>query len=59
MTNIKIAVINQSTVVNDADVVKTVAALQTQVMRDFAPIWGINADLRVVPHGQHPAANEW
>jgi hypothetical protein len=59
MANIKIAVINQSTVVKDADVAPTVAALQKQVSRYFAPVWGIDADLRVLPKGQKPAPNEW
>ncbi|MBI3447427.1 MAG: hypothetical protein HY049_00700 [Acidobacteria bacterium] len=60
MANIKIAVVNASTVVTDAKLVqKVVAALQTQVTRDFAPAWGIDADLRYVPKGSKPAAGEW
>lgn len=60
MANIKIAVINKSTVVkNDSQLVKVVAALQKQVSRDFAPAWGIDADLRLVAPNSKPAANEW
>ncbi|MGZ8946945.1 MAG: hypothetical protein ACXW1W_16180 [Methylococcaceae bacterium] len=59
MANIKIAILNPSTVVKDGDLAQTVSALQKQVLRDFAPIWGIDADLRIVPTGQKPTANEW
>jgi len=60
MANIKIAVTNASTVVtSSAEVAKVIAALQKQVSRDFAPIWGIDADLRVVPAGTKPASGEW
>jgi hypothetical protein len=60
MANIKIAIINASTVLtNDSEVQNVVAALQTQVTRDFAPAWGIDADLRLVPKGTQPAPGEW
>ena len=60
MADIKIAVINQSTVITDeAEVQRTVAALQTQVTRDFAPAWGIEADVRVLPKKAKPAPGEW
>jgi hypothetical protein len=59
MAFINISVINASTVLSDADVQKVVPALQTQVHRDFAPAWGIDADLTFVPHGKRPAANTW
>ena len=60
MANIKIAIINASSVVTDEQQVrKVVAALQTQVSRDFAPAWGVDADLRFVPKGSKPAAGEW
>jgi hypothetical protein len=42
-----IAVVNQSTLLASEDVVRCVAALQTQVSRDFAATWGIDARLRV------------
>jgi hypothetical protein len=59
MTNIKVAVINASTVVKDNDAQAVVPALQTQVHRDFAPVWGIDADLTFVPKGSQPAADAW
>lgn len=60
MASIKIAVINQSTVVkDDKNLAKVVAALQKQVSRDFMPAWGIDADLRLIPPGGKPAAGEW
>lgn len=60
MAYIKMAVINASTVVTDeTQVKKVVAALQTQVSRDFAPVWGIDADLRYVPKGGKPKPGEW
>ncbi len=59
MADIKVAVMNQSTVVKDNDAEKVVGILQTQVTRDFAPVWGINADLRFVQSGKKPNAGEW
>jgi hypothetical protein len=43
----QIALINEATVIGPDDVARCVAALQTQVARDFAPNWGIDAHLRV------------
>ncbi len=59
MANIKIAVINSSTVVDDEAVLQVIKALQIQVVRDFAPVWGINADLRFITKGSKPTDNEW
>ena len=59
MADIKIAVLNQSTAVKDSEVEKVVGLLQIQVTRDFAPVWGNNADLRFVPGGKKPKAGEW
>lgn len=59
MAFINISVINASTVVSDAEVQKVVPALQTQVHRDFAPAWGIDAELQFVPHGKRPASTTW
>jgi hypothetical protein len=41
----KIAVINHSTVVSDADVASCIAACQIQHDRDFAPFWGTSCEL--------------
>jgi hypothetical protein len=59
MANIKISVINASTVLKDEAVKAVVPALQTQVRRDFAPVWGVDADLTFVPKGGKPAAGSW
>src|SRR6266581_2922217 len=44
MANIKIAVLNRSAAVTDAQVQAVVPPLQTQIRRDFAPVWGVDAD---------------
>lgn len=59
MANIQVSVINESTVLTDPQVNAAVPALQTQVHRDFAPAWGIDADLTFVPQGSNPAAGSW
>ncbi len=59
MANIQIAVINASTVLKDADVQAVVPALQKQVHDDFAPPWGIDADLTFVPKNAQPKAGAW
>jgi len=54
MANIKIAIINASTVLKDNQVKAAVPALQTQVHHDFAAAWRIDADLIFVPKGSKP-----
>jgi hypothetical protein len=56
---ISIAVINASTVLSDDQVASAVPALQTQVSQHFAPAWGVDAQLSVVPAGQSPAPGAW
>lgn len=55
----RVAVLNQSTSVADADVEAAVSALQTQVHRDFAPAWGVDADLHFVAAGSKPPVSSW
>jgi hypothetical protein len=55
----QISVINESTVLTDADVNPVVAALQQQVTNDFRPIWGTDAELTMVPQGTQPPASTW
>lgn len=55
----KISITNSSTVLDDARVEAAVAALQKQVTRDFAPVWGADADLRFVPSGKLPPKGSW
>jgi len=59
MAKIKVSVINESTVLKDHDVQPVVNALQVQVTRDFAPHWGIDADVVYVPAGHKPDPTTW
>ncbi len=59
MANIAVAVINSSSILTDEQVQAVVPALQTQVHRDFAPAWGIDADLTFVPQGSNPLPTAW
>ena len=59
MANVKVAVMNDSTVLSDTEVTAVLPALQKQVHRDFAPVWGVDADLVFVAAGQHPPADHW
>ncbi|MBI1850341.1 MAG: hypothetical protein HYR85_08365 [Planctomycetes bacterium] len=59
MPNIKIAIINESTVVSDSDAKAAVDALQRQVSNDFAPAWGIDASLTFLPSGSNPSPDAW
>lgn len=56
----QISVINESTVLTDAEVIPVVATLQQQVSNDFRPVWGIDAELTMIPHGTPaPPATWW
>jgi hypothetical protein len=55
----QISVINESTVLTDADVTPVIAALQQQVTNDFRPVWGTDAELKIVPQGTQPPAGSW
>jgi hypothetical protein len=57
--SVPIDIINASTVVSDTDVQKYTAALQKQVTRDWAPIWGVDASLHFVPKSQTPSPEHW
>jgi hypothetical protein len=59
MANIQIALINASTVLTDQEVQAALPALQTQVHRDFAPVWGIDADLIFVSDADQPPSTMW
>jgi len=56
---VDIAVINASTVLTDRAVKTALPALQTQIRRDFAPVWGIDADLRLVARNKKPPKGSW
>ena len=59
MAQISISVINASTVLTDDHIQPVIPALQTQVSRDFAPAWGIDATLTFVPTGEQPQPGTW
>src|SRR5713101_2742941 len=59
MANIKVAIINASTVLSDDEVKKVGPELQTQVDPDFAQAWGTDADLNFVPKNSSPPAGAW
>jgi len=54
-----IAIINACTAVTDAQIAALVPDLRTQVSRDFAPAWGIDASLTFVPKGKTPPKGAW
>jgi hypothetical protein len=59
IADVHVALMNESTVVSDADVIAAINGLETQVHRDFAPVWGINANLGFVPKGTAPEPGWW
>jgi hypothetical protein len=56
---IPISVINESTVLSDNDIPPVLAALQQQVTEDFCPVWGTNAELKIVARGLQPPSGSW
>lgn len=56
---IHVAVINESTLLSDADAEAALPALELQVTLDFSPHWGINAQLEWVSKGVQPPAGAW
>jgi hypothetical protein len=59
MAAIAVSVINACDAVSDGECGELTAALQTQVSRDFAPAWRIDANLTFVPKGQKPPPGTW
>jgi hypothetical protein len=55
----RVAVLNLSSQVSPEEVRKVVASLQKQLDRDFAPAWGIDAELTFVPQGEEPEPGSW
>ncbi len=58
MANIKIQIFNKSSVLTDDRVGAAIPSLQTQIHRDFAPVWGIDADL-AFKQGGSPDPGYW
>jgi len=59
LSPIQISVINESTVLTDADITTVVAALQKQVTSDFRPVWGVDAELTMVAKTSQPPTGSW
>jgi len=56
----KIAVINESTAIGDADVQRMLPAFTQQWNRDLLPVWGVDsATLTFVPKSIKPAVGAW
>jgi hypothetical protein len=51
---LRIAIINETSVVKDDDVAKATPDLQTQVTEHFAPLWGIGASVEFFPKRRAP-----
>jgi hypothetical protein len=59
MPSVTVAILNASTTLSDAEITPIVLALQIQVSRDFAPIYGTSANLIQVKRGQKPPHGAW
>jgi len=56
----RIAVINESTAITDADVQKLLPAFTQQWNTDLKPVWGVDtATFAFVPKGEKPAGGTW
>jgi len=55
----QISIINESTVLADTDITPVVIALQQQVTNDFRPVWGLDAELKMVQQGAQPPSGTW
>jgi hypothetical protein len=55
----RVAVVNQAASVSTEEVRRVVAALQTQVSRDLAATWGIDAQITLVEKGETPPDSSW
>jgi hypothetical protein len=54
-----IAIINKSKALTDAEVKAVIPAMQTQIDRDFAPIWELDATLTFLSASDTVPANVW
>lgn len=55
----QIAIVNRSAAIGDAGLASLIPALQTQISRDFAPFWGVDATLHFVGRGETPDPAHW
>jgi hypothetical protein len=59
MKPVQLSVINNSTVLKDAEITPVVAALQIQASEHLAPKWNVDAALVFVPSGKQAPAASW
>jgi hypothetical protein len=59
VTSPVIDIVNNSTVLSDAQIKAAIVDLQIQLDRDFAPAWGVNATLEFVAKGTTHPATHW
>jgi len=59
MARTDVSVLNRSTLIQDSEIQAVMEALQSQVTNDFAPVWGVDAQLSFVPQGEAPKPNTW
>jgi hypothetical protein len=59
MMNVRIAVINASSEISYDEFDQAVRAVQTQVHRDFAPVWQVDADIEAVPRNAILPEQAW
>ncbi len=55
----RIQVINDSRFLKDAEIKAAIPAVQTQIQRDFAPAWGIDASLEFLGKQRQPDPDAW
>lgn len=56
---IEVAITNDTTVLQDAEVTNALPAFQTQVSRDFCPIWGVDALLKFYAKNAFIPPSSW
>ena len=54
-----ISIFNLCTVLSDDEIAPVIAAVQTQINQDFAPLWDRGAKLVQVPKGESPDSDHW
>jgi hypothetical protein len=58
-TNTRIAVINMSTVLEDRDIRHSMKAIEHQIHHDFAPVWGIDANISFAADDSGAPSGSW
>jgi hypothetical protein len=54
-----IAIVNRSTLLGDEEVERALSDIQTQIHRDFFPVWGVDANLLFVGKNMRAPAETW